>query len=262
MMRLVAVGDNCIDYYEKTAQATPGGNAVNVAVYFRRIGGESAYIGAVGTDDFGSVLLNGLKEKEVDVSRVHIENGTTAVTQVELVHGDRIFGDYDEGVMANFKLREEDYLFIENDDLVVSGFWGHVHQDFKYFHEKGIRTAFDFATKLDDPLVREVIPFVDFAFFSYDGEDLEWIKSYMKDLHQFDSQIIVVTRGEKGSIAYDGHTYFEFGIIPCKVIDTIGAGDSYIAGFLLASLKGLPIIDRMRMGAETSAETIGYNGAW
>lgn len=261
-MKLVAVGDNCIDFYEKTGQAFPGGNAVNVAVYFRRIGGKSAYIGAVGKDPFGKVLLQGLEEKGVDISQVHVEQGSTAVTQVELVEGDRVFGDYNEGVMEAFQLREENYDFIESYDIVVSGFWGHVHQDFKHFHQKGLKTAFDFATKLEDPLVEEVIPYIDYAFFSIDGKNSEWIKDYMKKIHRFDSQIIVVTRGEKGSIAYDGKNYYEFGIIPCKVVDTIGAGDSYIAGFLMGTLKGLPILERMKLGAKTSAETIGYNGAW
>lgn len=261
-MKLVAVGDNCIDFYEKTGQAFPGGNAVNVAVYFHRNGGESAYIGAVGNDRFGEVLLNGLKENGVDTSHVHVEHGSTAVTQVELVNGDRVFGDYDEGVMENFTLREEDFDFIKGCDIVVSGFWGHVHRNFKDFHEQGIKTAFDFATKLEDPLVEETVSFVDCAFFSYDGEDMDWLKAYMKKLHRFDSQMIIVTRGEKGSLVFDGKDFYEFGIIPCQVVDTIGAGDSYIAGFLMGSLKGLPIIERMKLGAETSAETIEYNGAW
>ncbi|WP_218921354.1 fructoselysine 6-kinase [Bacillus massilinigeriensis] len=261
-MKLVAVGDNCIDFYEKTDQAYPGGNAVNVAVYFRRNGGESAYIGAVGNDSFGKILLNGLQEKGVEVSHVHVDNGSTAVTQVELINGDRVFGDYNEGVMENFKLKEEDYDFIKNYDIVVSGFWGHVHHDFKNFHQTGIKTAFDFATKLDDPLVEEIIPYIDYAFFSYDDENIEWIKNYMKKLHSFETQMIIVTRGDKGSIVFDGQNYYEFGIIPCKVVDTIGAGDSYIAGFLMGSIRNLPIIERMKLGAKTSAETIGYNGAW
>lgn len=261
-MKLVAVGDNCIDYYEKTDQAYPGGNAVNVAVYFHRNGGESAYIGAVGSDSFGKILLNGLKEKGVDTSHVHIENGTTAITQVELINGDRVFGDYNEGVMESFKLKEEDYDFIKNCDIVVSGFWGHVHHDFKGFHRSGIKTAFDFATKLEDDLVEEIIPYVDYAFFSYDGENINWIKEYMKKLHRFDSQMIVVTRGDKGSIVYDGKGFYKSGIIPCQVVDTIGAGDSFIAGFLMGSLNKLSILERMKMGAEASAETIVYNGAW
>jgi len=29
---------------------------------------------------------------------------------------------------------------------------------------------------------------------------------------------------------YDGHKYTSFGIVPCKVVDTLAAGDSFIAG--------------------------------
>ena len=37
-MRLAAIGDNCVDFYEKQGWAYPGGNAVNVAVYVRQMG--------------------------------------------------------------------------------------------------------------------------------------------------------------------------------------------------------------------------------
>lgn len=37
-MRLAAIGDNCVDFYEKQGWAYPGGNAVNVAVYGRQLG--------------------------------------------------------------------------------------------------------------------------------------------------------------------------------------------------------------------------------
>ena len=46
------------------------------------------------------------------------------------------------------------------------------------------------------------------------------------------------------------------------VVDTLGAGDSYIAGFLHAALLGKPIPERMRAGSENAAVTIGYVGAW
>ena len=47
-MKIACVGDNCVDYYDNTGEAFPGGNPVNVAVYVRRMGGQSAYLGAVG----------------------------------------------------------------------------------------------------------------------------------------------------------------------------------------------------------------------
>ena len=42
----------------------------------------------------------------------------------------------------------------------------------------------------------------------------------------------------------------------------MGAGDSYIAGFLLSWLKGAQLPDCMQAGAENAAVTIGYSGAW
>ena len=42
-MKIACVGDNCIDYYDDNGQAFPGGNPVNVAVYAKRLGAESAY---------------------------------------------------------------------------------------------------------------------------------------------------------------------------------------------------------------------------
>lgn len=261
-MKICAIGDNCIDFYPATDESFPGGNPVNVAVYFKRLGGESSYIGAVGTDRFGKVMVDGLSAKGVDVSRVHVDEGKTAVTIVEIVNGDRVFGDYDEGVMEHFKLTAEDIDFILKHDMVVSGFWGHCNDNFKEFHEKGILTAFDFATKLDDSSVEEIVGYMDYAFFSYDDGDMDWIREYMKKMHSHGSKMIITTMGEKGSLVYDGEKFYEFGIFPCEVVDTIGAGDSYIAGFLHGILEGLTIPECMEKGARNSTVTIAYKGAW
>ena len=55
-MRLAAIGDNCVDFYEKQGWAYPGGNAVNVAVYGRQLGMDAAYLGWIGTDNFGDMM--------------------------------------------------------------------------------------------------------------------------------------------------------------------------------------------------------------
>ena len=47
-IRLAAVGDNCIDLYDQTGDAYPGGNPVNVAVYTVRLGGSASYTGEIG----------------------------------------------------------------------------------------------------------------------------------------------------------------------------------------------------------------------
>ena len=61
-IRVAAIGDNCIDYYDSLNESYPGGNPVNVAVYIKRLGGESSYTGAVGTDSFGKIMQFKIKE--------------------------------------------------------------------------------------------------------------------------------------------------------------------------------------------------------
>ena len=51
--------------------------------------------------------------------------------------------------------------------------------------------------------------------------------------------------------------------MPCaNLVDSLGAGDSYIAGFLKGIADGLSIEKSMELGAGNATETLGYFGAW
>jgi len=128
-IRVAAIGDNCIDYYDSLNESYPGGNPVNVAVYIKRLGGESSYTGAVGTDSFGKIMISAIQNKGVDTSHIQVLDGKTAVTHVDIVDGDRVFGKYEEGVLADFKLREQDISFIKKHDLAVTGIWGMIEDE-------------------------------------------------------------------------------------------------------------------------------------
>lgn len=65
------------------------------------------------------------------------------------------------------------------------------------------------------------------------------------------------------SLCYDGERYHRFGIVPCDhLVDSMGAGDSYIAGFLTGIVDGLSIEGAMEKGAANATETLKYFGAW
>jgi vancomycin permeability regulator SanA len=88
-------------------------------------------------------------------------------------------------------------------------------------------------------------------------------ESMYRAKHVFGAErIVVATRGSRGSMAYDGQRFYGQGIVPCRVVDTMGAGDSFIAGFLHSWLEGLDIPGCMAAGAQCSAVTLGYEGAW
>lgn len=261
-MKLAAVGDNCIDSYDNIGQAYPGGNPVNVAVYFVRMGGEASYTGAVGNDAYGQLMIDSLRAKGVDVSHLKVLEGSTAVTHVSLIDGERVLGDYDEGVLSLFKLSEEDIDFLCSHDMVVSGLWGMVEDELWKIRERGVAVAFDGATRPEDPACQKALPDVDYFFFSTDEGDSPELREKMRELSSQGPKIVLATLGEKGSLAYDGEDYTAGGIVPCEVVDTMGAGDSYIAGFLKGILEKKSLAECMRMGAENSSITLGYNGAW
>ncbi len=261
-MMIACVGDNCVDYYDLTGEAFPGGNPVNVAVYVRRMGGESCYIGAVGTDEYGTMLVDALKGKEVAVDRVHVLPGATALSHVQLIDGERVFGDYDEGVMADFKLTEDDKTYLKTCELVVSGLWGHAENDLADIAATGVPVAFDCAERPEDAAAQTALPHTTVAFFSDDASSDEDLRARVQRVYDKGARVVVATRGGKGSLAYDGKTFYDHGIVSCPVVDTMGAGDSFIAGFLMAYLRGETIPDCMTSGANSSAITLGYQGAW
>ena len=59
-MKLIALGDNCVDVYRNKGEVHPGGNAVNVAVHAARCGAESEYIGNLADDEYAAHLVKAL----------------------------------------------------------------------------------------------------------------------------------------------------------------------------------------------------------
>ncbi len=263
-MKLVTAGDNCIDYYINSDKGFPGGNPVNVAVYAKRYISDVSYIGVVGDDRYGDIMLSSLKKKDVDISSVTVvPGGKTSVTEVELVGSERVFRSYDEGVHASFRMTDEQIMKCCSADAFVTGIWGRCEDYLKIIHDSGVTVTFDFATKLDTPVFPEVARYVDYSFFSWEGDkDEEAIKVFMKDCISKGTKCVVVTLGSDGSIAYDGKEFHRMGIIKCNVVDTMGAGDSFIAGFVCGILSGSSLEAAMKKGTESSAVTIQYNGAW
>ena len=50
---------------------------------------------------------------------------------MELLEGERVFGDYEEGVLEDYTLSEEDMDFIQTHDMVVCDLWGKVEGQFR-----------------------------------------------------------------------------------------------------------------------------------
>ena len=181
-MKLAAVGSNCVDFYSniENGKAYPGGGPVNMAVYMVRLGGEASYTGPVGDDAYGKIMQEAIAAKGVDTSHLHVKPGKTAVSQVELLEGERVFGDYEEGVLEDYTLSEEDMDFIQTHDMVVCDLWGKVEGQFQALKARGIPTAFDCATRPEDEASQIAMPYTDYLFCSSDDGDAPVLRDQMK----------------------------------------------------------------------------------
>jgi 2-dehydro-3-deoxygluconokinase len=73
---------------------------------------------------------------------------------------------------------------------------------------------------------------------------------------------VVVKRGAAGSMALVDGAVHRAGATPVHIVDVIGAGDSFVAGYLAARCEALSVDERLAWGARAAAFTIGSSGDW
>lgn len=264
MVRAVSVGDNCIDHYLPPVERTfVGGNAVNVAVAMRRLGIESAYAGAVGSDEEGRRVLDALRAEGIDVSQVRVMEGKTAVTDISLRDGDRVIVDERMGVMEAFHPDEALLASLSSYDLVHNTLLGQTADDLRGFKKRGLATSFDFSDRSDEALLHQTLPYVDIAFLSLPGTSRDDAEAFAMRVAAAGPRVVVVTMGPNGSLAYDGLRCFVQAALPVEpLVDTLGAGDALTGAFLATWLEGGSLPECLYQGALLAAQTCTHLGAW
>ena len=268
-MKAAMIGDNCIDVYvringEVVNRRYPTGNCVDTGVNMKKLGVPTAIISTTGSDADGKWMLDTLTEEGMDVSHLKVGDGQTAITYMDMNGTDRVHGEYIEGVLENIVFDEEDIAFAASHDLVHTALWGKAENVLPAIRAKSdCLISFDYADRLDHPLVESTLPYVDIGIYSYHKERDAFIEGFLKDKVDRGMKIAVATFGEKGSLAYDGKTFTSFGIFPApNVVNTVGAGDSFIAGFLYGILNQWPMEKCLSKGAEVAAGVVQVFEPW
>lgn len=264
-MKLIAIGDNVTDCYVDEGVYFPGGNAVNVAVNCKKNGAERVnYIGVFGNDDRADYIKQCLEEEGVEILRSRKVCAHTAQPRVCLKDGDRIFGpgprDSCQHLFA-IKVVTEDMELIREFDVCHTSCYSNLEYELPAL-SKICQVSFDFSDKRDDAYLERVCPWVTFAFFS--GSDLkeEACGALLKKVRGLGTSVAGITRGSKGAIFFDGKRFYRQGIKKVEAVDTMGAGDSFIAGFLTAYGDGRPIEAALDYAAERSALTCTIRGGF
>jgi fructoselysine 6-kinase len=258
--RVAAVGDNCIDVYTDLAQSAVGGNALNVAVHLRRLGSESEYLGAVGADDDGRRVLRALEGQGVRHQRVQIEAGQTAISELALdARGERIVVSERFGVCAGYAPEADDIEYVRSFDHVHCANLTWFSAVAEALMARSVSFSFDFAVTLSSTHFRGLeIAFLGSEVPPEDGRTAALARAAVSR----GARLAVVTCGPYGSLAFDGERIVTTAPASSKIVDTCGAGDSYIAAFIYSKLGGATLRECMRAGAEAAAETCRHLAAW
>lgn len=259
-VRLCGLGDNVVDRYVDQGLMFPGGNAVNVAVHARRSGADTAFVGVIGTDDEGDLVKSSLLSEGVRSDRVRREEGVTAFATVFTDEtGNRSFGLCLKGVSL-FLPNEADLEYLTEFDIV------HLCETIRMeeaLPEIASRAAisYDFSDR-DNEYAAPLLQWITVATFSRSESSTEEVEAQIAWAHANGARWVIVTRGALGSVVSDGTRIHHQKAAPAHVVDTLGAGDSFIARFVVRMWEGVGLTEAAAEAALYSAQICGVPGGF
>lgn len=259
-MRLLGAGDNIVDRYPSLGVYFPGGNTVNVAVAARRAGAEAAYLGVLGDDEPGRVILEALAREHVGTTHVRVVPGPTAWVDIHHRDSDRIFGEHALGV-SPFRLTRDDFTYAATFDLVHLCAGGFLEDDVPALAAR-VQLSFDCKQQRDPGYLGPLLAHARFAFFSAaDLGEAETV-DLLRLAADLGVAVGVATRGAGDALALDRGRLYRQPPIPQPPVDTLGAGDSFIGRFLVDYQGGESISTTLRAAAAAAAATCQAYGAF
>lgn len=245
MIRVLGIGDNVCDKYLHTETIYPGGNALNVAVFGKFLGAEAAYLGTFGDDEAGRHVYSVAEKLGMDLSHCRIEAGENGCSRVKLIQGDRVFLQGNGGGISRTKppvLTRIDEEYISGFDLIHTSIHSFMEQELPAMRRAGKFVSMDFSDRYDEAYLKMCCPYIDCGEISCGGMEEDEIRRVIGQIVEFGCKhMVIATRGSKGAyVMADGRFYEQS---PCLVEakDTMGAGDSFIACFLVNYLDGISL---------------------
>ncbi len=259
----------------KIEETISGGSVANSIVGISHLGNKVGFIGKVNEDDLGNKYEEGLKKEKVQYFYSKKKEALPTGTCLILITPDS------ERTMCTFlgtagKINENDVdvSAVKNSEITfLEGYLWDEGEPKKAF-DKAIQNSNKVAMSLSDlfcverhkphflDLVKNKLN-ITFAneqeiLSLLDTKNFDEVVSFAKELER----LIVITRGEKGSIAINKDEVVEYEIQKnLKIVDLTGAGDLFAAGFLHGHINNLSIKESLQKGTEMSTKIIQKIGA-
>ena len=259
----------------KIEDTVSGGSVANSIVGLSKLGNKVGFIGKVSDDDLGQRYEDGLKKENVDYFYFKKKEALPTGTCLILITPDS------ERTMCTFlgtagKIDENDVDINSIKNSEITFLEGYLWDEGKpkSAFDKAIKNSNRVAMSLSDLFCVErhkphflnlVKSNLDITFANeqeitslIDAKNFDEVISFAKQINK----IIVITRGERGSIAVSKND-----VIECeskkdlKIVDLTGAGDLFAAGFLHGHINNLTISESLEKGTEMSSKIIQKIGA-
>lgn len=267
-------------------QVQGGGTCANTAVALSRLDCDVLFAGTVGDDSYGRFTREDLTEAGVDVDGLIVDKALNTVGVFAFIDetGERYlwgwprdhqsFKELDWDRLPLQKFADVSWLHSSGMPLTYAGgSRDSIIRLFAWAHERGIRTSFDLNLRVDNGeldsdfagALREILPNVDYLLgsgpeeFAYLGQNT-WLENARK--LACDGRVVVARDGAHGSIGFvQGELAVNAPAFKVEVADTVGAGDTYNAGFISAIMSGEDLAGAMRRGNAVSGYEVSHKGA-
>ena len=270
MKRVISIGEALIDFIPNQKgcelknvlgfERVAGGAPANVSAVVAKLGGKSNFISKLGKDAFGNHIIEVLKEANVNVDYVlRSDKANTGLAFVSLKEdGNRDFSFY-RNPSADMLLEESEVKKEWFEDCHSMHFCSVdlIECPMKYAHKKAIEFALENKSIISfDPNVRlplwdsedacrdaimEFLPLAHVVKIS--DEELEFVTGYdnmdeaKEVLFKGNVHMVLFTKGKDGAEAYTKDRVVKIPGNIVDVVDTTGAGDSFIGSFLFKLLE-------------------------
>jgi ribokinase len=226
----------------------PGGSAANTIVGLARLGVRAGFVGTIGSDREGSLLLDDFKREGVDLHGITKAKGNTGTALIFIdSHGERAIyvlpSVNDTFVTANFDYAKQAKI------VHLSSFMGidQLRMQISFVQQlRGSRVKISFSpgniyaklglNELKPLIERSLVLFLnkEEASALTGSSDVEEVASILDE----GAHIVAVTLGDKGSYVVTRSKSLNLPPYKSDITDTVGAGDAFAAGFLYGQLTG------------------------
>jgi len=263
--------------YVDVIKTSTGGDAFNVASGLAKLGVPTALIGKVGNDRTGKLLIDIAAEKGIDTNHIAISQSYGTGTSVLLIHPDsqrtaNVYcganNDLNEGDIDFERIKEAKILAVGS-ALSLKGLDGEgLVRVLKRTKELGITTAMDVTGHLSGDsfsIIKSYLPFTDIFMPNYqEASNLTGKKDIEEIASEFincGARIVIIKMGAEGCFICTKDEALAVPAFKVNAVDTTGAGDSFVAGFLTAYLKGWPLYECGKFGNAVGALCVQEIGA-